>query len=169
MKTKNQTAVTPRQKVFGRLSLHQCRLLVRSEKCQDTLLLYLTFGAGQVADQIRLRHPFNAELERIAAWTIGWAECLAGKDVCALVHAERDRQIKLFVEGKISFECSSRVADPKRKLRVLVEEVGEVAQALKLREQGKPRPLAATEHLIEGLVQVAAVCVAWLESLEEKP
>jgi hypothetical protein len=161
------TQVTPRQKVFGRLSLHQCRLLVRAEKDEDIRLLHLAFGVGQVSDQIRLRHPLNAELERIAAWTIGWAESLASKDVCGLVHAERDRQNALFAEGKLPFTCASRTADAKRKLRVLVEEIGEVAEAIDMLE-GSRNTKAAAAHLIDELIQVAAVCVAWLESLEPK-
>jgi hypothetical protein len=85
------------------------------------------------------------------------------------VAQERNRQNTLFVEGHIPFNCASRVADPNRKLRVLVEEVGEVAEAIDHLEQLNSNSNAAArqrEHLRDELVQVAAVAVAWLESME---
>ena len=87
------------------------------------------------------------------------------------VAQERHRQNILFVEGHIPFKCASRVADPNRKLRVLMEEVGEVAEAIDLLETCKPgcKPHARmTNHLRDELTQVAAVAVAWLEAMEEK-
>ena len=47
---------------------------------------------------------------------------------------------------------------------MLTEEIGEVAEAIDLLEQVDSR--ARREHLITEIVQVAAVAVAWLESLE---
>jgi NTP pyrophosphatase (non-canonical NTP hydrolase) len=73
--------------------------------------------------------------------------------------------------GKFTFTCASPVACDNRKLRVLVEEVGEVAEAIDHLEQLNRTSKAAAkqrDHLREELVQVAAVAVAWLESLEEK-
>ncbi len=46
------------------------------------------------------------------------------------------------------------------KLVVLVEEVGEVARAI---HDGE-----GDEHLAEELTQVAAVCVAWVETLKRR-
>lgn len=46
------------------------------------------------------------------------------------------------------------------KLVVLVEEVGEVARAI---HDGE-----GDEHLAEELAQVAAVCVAWIETLKRR-
>jgi len=70
-----------------------------------------------------------------------------------LINAERARQAQKWGQG----DCSSLAVDPLVKSAVLTEEVGEVARALLDRE-----PAA---QLITELVQVAAVAVAWLESL----
>jgi NTP pyrophosphatase (non-canonical NTP hydrolase) len=53
--------------------------------------------------------------------------------------------------------------DPVR-LRVLVEEVGEVAEAM-----GRPEDGNGTRDLRTELVQVAAVAVAWIEALDVEP
>jgi hypothetical protein len=84
------------------------------------------------------------------------------------VAAERARQRKLLNEGKILFNCDSPVADANRKLRVLVEEVGEVAEALDAFDYPNPtkRLAAIKDHLQDELVQVAAVAIAWLECFE---
>ena len=81
---------------------------------------------------------------------------------------ERSRQRELFLKGKHLFSCDSPVADANRKLRVLVEEVGEVAEALDALEfqHVSRREKRLRAHLQDELVQVAAVAVAWLESLE---
>ena len=87
-------------------------------------------------------------------------------NVMARVAAERVRQNELFAEGKIPFNCSSRIVDLNRKLRVLVEEVGEVAEAIDRIELSKPNHIPARDHLRDELVQVAAVACAWLEAME---
>ncbi len=84
------------------------------------------------------------------------------------VLAERQRQRQLFVDRKITFDVASPVPDTNRKLRVLIEEVGEVAQELDHLEQ-LPGSKPAQKRLREELTQVAAVAVAWLESLEPSP
>ncbi len=89
-------------------------------------------------------------------------------NVIERVAQERHRQNTLFAEGNISFTCASRIADPNRKLRVLVEEVGEVAEAIDILELTKAGRKAAIKHLRDELTQVAAVAVAWLESMEDK-
>lgn len=90
-------------------------------------------------------------------------------DVFARIAQERHRQNTLFVEGHISFNCSSRVVDPHRKLRVLVEEVGEVARELENLENntGYATEKKIRQCLVNELTQVAAVAVAWLEALTD--
>ena len=84
------------------------------------------------------------------------------------VARERLRQKQLFYDGKILFNCDSPVVDSNRKLRVLVEEVGEVAQAIDCIEYtGGGNKYFQPGDLKTELVQVAAVAVAWLEQLEK--
>ncbi len=85
-------------------------------------------------------------------------------DVFERIAQERVRQQELLREGKHTFTCASPIADDNRKLRVLVEEVGEVAEALDALENKKD--WKRFDHLREELVQVAAVAVAWLEALQ---
>lgn len=79
------------------------------------------------------------------------------------VELERERQRKLLEEEKIPFDVASIVEDDVLKLAVLSEEFGEVARAVLNRALG----LKALTHLQEELIQVAAVAVAWAESLQE--
>jgi len=74
------------------------------------------------------------------------------------VSAERDRQETLWAgdHGWGVGSCASEHVDERTKLAVLLEEVGEVARALLERDRASLR--------VE-LTQVAAVSVAWLESL----
>lgn len=75
-----------------------------------------------------------------------------------LVESERRRQAELWA-GPHDWgagDCSSPLVAAPVKLAVLVEEVGEVAKALLEHDDGDLR---------DELVQVAAVAVAWLESL----
>jgi hypothetical protein len=78
------------------------------------------------------------------------------------IRAERHRQEQLHAPCT----CASPLIEPAHKLAVLTEEVGEVAkEVLDLtnfeRETEDPEAKLRTE-----LIQVSAVCVAWLESLE---
>lgn len=79
-------------------------------------------------------------------------------EVYALIGAERDRQAAKWAGAHAfgSGDCSSLSVDPFVKVAVLVEETGEVARAC---FDGAPGDLQ-TE-----LVQLAAVAVAWLESM----
>lgn len=71
----------------------------------------------------------------------------------AAIDAERERQIR-----KWGDQWAPGVIAPPTKLVILTEEVGEVAKEI----------LEGTEaDLRKELVQVAAVAVAWLESLSE--
>jgi NTP pyrophosphatase (non-canonical NTP hydrolase) len=87
----------------------------------------------------------------------------------------------LLAGGVILFNCDSPIVDDNRKLRVLTEELGEVADAIdrlerlgktdigffkSLSMQKRAAIKTAREHLRAELKQVAAVAVAWLETPE---
>jgi hypothetical protein len=100
-----------------------------------------------------------------------WKNNPAMLEVFARIAAERDRQRQLFQTGEITLDCGSPLPDPNRKLRVLLEEIGEVAQELDKLEGCADRRSErfVIEDLETELVQVAAVAVAWLESLAKGP
>lgn len=77
------------------------------------------------------------------------------QDVLLRVARERERQERKYADG---WTCATRGIPNADKLAVLGEEFGEVARAL-CRDEG-------VERLQEELVQVAAVAVAWAESLD---
>ena len=80
-------------------------------------------------------------------------------DIYAAINRERLRQGQLWNRPH-SFgfgDCSSRTLKPEVKALVLGEEVGEVNRAVLEKD---------TANLKVELVQVAAVAVAWLESLD---
>lgn len=93
--------------------------------------------------------------------------------VVDLVVAERERQDRLKAEGRFAFTCADRDGlHDTEKLAVLTEVVGEVARAV-LELKSLVNASGNTDLRAE-LVQVAAVAVAWLESLigdstEEEP
>ena len=92
-------------------------------------------------------------------------ECPAERGrVLLAVAAERGRQEQLFAAGQFPFTCSNAAVSGREKLPVLVEEVGEVAEALQ-----RPGRLSDEHraHLRTELIQVAAVAVAWAESLDD--
>lgn len=72
------------------------------------------------------------------------------------IQAERARARRLRDEGKFPYTPDEPDCPDEHALAILVEEVGEVAQAVL---QGRP-------ELRDELVQVAAVTLAWLEGLE---
>ena len=77
---------------------------------------------------------------------------------------ERIRQEKLKAEGRFAYTCADQEMHPCEKLAVLSEEVGEVARALL-----ELMRLANDTHgmdLRAELIQVAAVAVAWVESID---
>lgn len=76
-----------------------------------------------------------------------------------LIEAERDRQdVKWAGEHAWGTgSCSSTDVEPIVKVAVLTEECGEVARAVLDR--------AGTDHLRAELAQIAAVALAWMESL----
>jgi NTP pyrophosphatase (non-canonical NTP hydrolase) len=72
--------------------------------------------------------------------------------------------------GTTSMESCDPLAD--RRLRVLVEEVGEVARALNDREHADPSlfpfevDASATAQVRRELIQVAAMAVAWIAAID---
>ncbi len=132
----------------------------------DARLAWLISATGKIADTMAKHEP----LLHTASIAFAWLETCCGNpaDALVLVSDERLRQQRLFAEGKIYFSVASPVPNADRKLRVLVEEIGEVAEAID-RLEGKHTFKVLQRrvvHLRTELVQVAAVCVAWLESLE---
>lgn len=79
--------------------------------------------------------------------------------IYALIDAERERQAAQWSGSHVwgNGDCSSDGILPIVKAGVLAEECGEVARAVLDHD---------TPHLAKELVQVAAVAVAWLESLD---
>ena len=83
-------------------------------------------------------------------------------EVYSMISDERRRQAKKWGanHGWGEGDCSSPLVDAPVKVAVLSEEVGEVARAVLERD---------SQALARELTQVAAVAVAWLESLEIEP
>ena len=149
------------------------RMGVSKSKDNDAKLGELAVVVGMLA-ACDAGSPFTQEtLKRIFGFTFGWLMRLGHRRPQSAINDERDRQDKLFVEGKILFNCASPVADFNRKLRVLVEEVGEVAQAIDKVEWSESRGAGGDasiwrKELKTELTQVAAVVAGWLESYEVK-
>lgn len=170
---KKQVKQTPRQRALNAIALHANRITGFDPKLDhDQKLQELSKGVGSLARMFGFDN-----LARIGAYTSGWADLLQqkGEDgAISLINLERDRQDQLLREGKLLYNCASPVASDRRKLRALVEELGEVASAIDRIERDIERGVSATvyqgntRHLRTELIQVAAVSVAWLESMEEK-
>ena len=93
-------------------------------------------------------------------------------DVFAQIAAERRRQKELLRDGRILFNLDSPVVDNDRKLRIVVEEIGEIANAIDRLEslkRGTASYAAGRAHLEEEVVQAAACLCAWLETAEVTP
>jgi hypothetical protein len=126
----------------------------------------LSFHLGNVLKYI-MRSPLSGErlvdLQK-ARWyldrAIGRAEPgpTTERTECVLrdVAVERQHQEHLKLAGKFRFTCADRgLSDPER-LAILAEEFGEVARDVVERGEGLRREL----------IQIAAVCVAWIERLD---
>jgi NTP pyrophosphatase (non-canonical NTP hydrolase) len=89
-------------------------------------------------------------------------------DVLSLVNKERYRQEQLREEGKFKYTCAARKGlSLSDKLAVLAEEFGEVARHV---TEGIIDPKRVNrEKLKKELIEVAAVAVAWAESLSSEP
>ncbi|OQW34855.1 MAG: hypothetical protein A4E20_01375 [Nitrospira sp. SG-bin2] len=81
------------------------------------------------------------------------------QDALAEIVAERNRQERLKASGKFAHSCADNALSHTACLPVLAEEFGEVARAICEWD---------TLNLRDELIQTAAVCLAWLEGLEEK-
>lgn len=90
-----------------------------------------------------------------------WRGCVMATEIQAGiildVLTERERQKHLFPGASVSDDIGDLT-----RLMVLTEESGEVAKAVRLTLY----PRATPPNLREELVQVAAVCVGWLEWLD---
>ena len=87
-------------------------------------------------------------------------------DIFDLIHDERARQAEKW-GGRHDWgrgDCSSNQVSPEVKVMVLAEETGEVARVIL--DCGGLVLDEAVDDLRAELVQVAAVAVAWLESME---
>jgi len=137
------------------------------EKLAEVTAALGTIAAGRTGTNLE-----RASLIQLFGFTFGWLNALGVKMPYLAIHQERERQELLFRNGQHLFTCASPVASSTRKLRVLTEEVGEVAKALDQLEFAEDRKSLAIQtwrrELETELVQVAAVTVAWLESLEGK-
>jgi NTP pyrophosphatase (non-canonical NTP hydrolase) len=76
---------------------------------------------------------------------------------------ERRRQERLKEEGKFPWTLAAVGPSPEAKLAVLSEEFGEVAREVSEHLTGKR---LASVRLRTELIQIAAVCVAWVEALD---
>lgn len=97
--------------------------------------------------------------------------------VVQLIFLERLRQQALLRDGKHSFTCATVGICRDKKLRVVTEELGDVAKAIDaieevIRQVDPRRPLEvllkAKEDLRTEVLHVCATCFAWLEALEEE-
>jgi NTP pyrophosphatase (non-canonical NTP hydrolase) len=108
------------------------------------------------------------------------------------INEERKRQEELRIAGKFLWTCADPDQSNPRKLAVLTEETGEVAREVTeemiFQDKVKRDPCSVKHSFLdtfsgsanrghikakhraklrEELVQVAAVCVAWIESLDQ--
>ena len=76
---------------------------------------------------------------------------------------ERSRQNELKQRGDFPYTCADTEMLQSERLAVLVEEVGEVSRALL--NAGQLSNDSSPKELRTELIQCAAICIAWLESL----
>lgn len=154
----------------------QCRTLILygSEDCNRLLLLLPRLNrisqdtADLIwADETSLKIAQNnlrCGLADLAAYALIWATTDQPNYVrgCKGIAAARllyDHQIVL---GDRHTDCASPTTPPSEKFRVLFEQCGAVAKAI---DQVQHHGLAPGNIHVD-LIQLAAVCVAWLESFE---
>jgi hypothetical protein len=86
--------------------------------------------------------------------------------IFTLITMERERQDNLVSAGKLPFNCADPSVPFAEKSRILGEEYGEVCEAsYEADRSAGVKQLSELQALQEELVQLAATCVAWLESL----
>lgn len=106
---------------------------------ENERLEWLIGRIGQLAQTVRKLHRHL--LLDAAALTFAWLESkhINAGEVRILVSGERLRQRQLFSQGKLSFRVDGDIPSPSRKLHVLIEEVGEVAEAIEAIEMRPPQ------------------------------
>lgn len=95
---------------------------------------------------------------------------LSRKGILLAISEERDRQDNLKAQGKFRYSCADPEPTDAWRFTVLGEEVGEVARELNESsvfhcEHADP---SDDTKLESELIQVAAVCVAWLERIQAR-
>ncbi len=80
------------------------------------------------------------------------------------VYNERLRQEQLKADGRFKYTCADREPTNVEKFAILGEEIGEVARVVV--EMGGLANDVHGKNLKKELIQVAAVCIAWIESLD---
>ena len=153
-------------------SIQTAARVVREARREEDCLRYLAQLLGDLSRELLYPHGKGTKevLQKMFALSTSWMARVqpeaAGLPVLNAVFLEREHQEELRRDNprKYSFALSSSIPDVKRKLRVVFEECGEVADACDSLEQSPGR--AEREHLFAELKQVAACCAAWLESFE---
>lgn len=90
------------------------------------------------------------------------------------VYKERGRQEDLRKAGKFAWTCADPTQSNARKLAVLAEEFGEVAREVTEeiisgdKKDPDGRIPILKQNIRKELIQVAAVCVAWVEALDSE-
>ncbi len=86
------------------------------------------------------------------------------------VHAERERQELLKMEGRFTYTCADYELSSVDCLAILAREFGEVARATSVRGDQRPELLSGQSRaqLRDELIQTAAVAVAWAERLTDR-
>jgi len=92
---------------------------------------------------------------------------MINQEIIDAMQAERARQLSLQHSGKFLYTCSDYQLSLSDKLTILTEEIGEVARAVLeatalTKTQGRSPSIVFVK---KELIQVMAVCHAWLESL----
>jgi NTP pyrophosphatase (non-canonical NTP hydrolase) len=91
------------------------------------------------------------------------SNCAVISDILSEVLNERERQDVLKAEGKFKKTCADGMSNAER-LAVLAEEFGEVAREVCEQIEG----FTDWYKMRTELIQVAAVCVAWVEGLDKQ-
>lgn len=143
------------------------------KESHDAKLLDLTIGLGHLAQAVNDNSTGRANrmLVSIAAHCAGWLHSLGCNEGFAMINDERERQKRMLANhpDKYPVILDSNIADSKRKLRVLIKEIGVTAETIGMLENCRTNATPALEaELIAELVQVAAGAVAWLETPEVK-
>ena len=92
-----------------------------------------------------------------------WPDGPAGEAVEA-IYRERGRQEELKAQGRFAYTCADPEMTHPERLAVLGEEFGEACHEV---NEGIGAGRAVnTKKLRKELIQVAAVCVGWIEALD---